>query len=95
MFGIPGARMVAVVDPDPETETVAWTVLVADHGGDLGKLAYTVITSCFRRPPSAWAQLVLHTTLHTTGRFFPSFERLCDKCFKDSTERVNCLHFTL
>lgn len=28
--------MVAVVDPDPETETVAWTVLVVDHGGDLG-----------------------------------------------------------
>ena len=38
MFGIPGARMVAVVDPDPETETVAWTVLVVDHGGDLGKI---------------------------------------------------------
>ena len=36
MFGIPGARMVAVVNPDPETETVAWTVLVVDHGGDLG-----------------------------------------------------------
>ena len=35
------------------------------------------------------------TSWLSTGQFFPSFERLRGKCFEDSSERVNYLHFTL
>ena len=35
------------------------------------------------------------TQIYTTGLFFPSFERLQGKCFKDCIERVKCKQFTL
>ena len=62
-----------------------------------GWISIAMITSY---PQFAWRGCVSAQTnrwlrAQCTGRFFPSLERLRDKCFEDCTKRVKCKQFTL